>query len=138
MSAVTIHELAEQIADDLFTNGDGKRADRLVLTADGPPRRDLGGWSRRAVMDRVAAIPQARARISAGGPVSRDAAPPWTAEERAVIDDLKARAGLPTDEALIALALYRLANWYNLWPSAQAFAIGFTPAQKLRPKAKRG
>jgi hypothetical protein len=61
----------------------------------------------------------------------------WTAEERAVIDDLKARAGLPTDEAVIALALYRLANWYSLWPSAQAFAAGFTPAQKLRPKAKR-
>ena len=61
---MTIGELAEQIADELFTTGDGKRADRLVLTLDGPPRRDLGGWSRRAVLDRLAAILK-RARASA-------------------------------------------------------------------------
>jgi hypothetical protein len=54
VSTVTMRELAEQIADDLFTNGEGKPADRLVLTVNG--RRDLGGWSRGAVIDRVVAI----------------------------------------------------------------------------------
>lgn len=51
----------------------------------------------------------------------------WSTEERAILDDLKARAGVPSDEAVIALALYRLATWYDLWPPASAFAIGFVP-----------
>lgn len=38
-------QLAEQIAEALFVNGFGERADRLVLTVDGPPKRDLGGLS---------------------------------------------------------------------------------------------
>ncbi len=45
---------AERIADDLFTNGEGQRADRLVLTVDGPPRLDLGGWSASAIADQIA------------------------------------------------------------------------------------
>lgn len=45
-----------QIVDDLFVNSFGERADRLVLTIDGPPRRDLGGWCRQAIVDRLVAL----------------------------------------------------------------------------------
>jgi hypothetical protein len=41
--------------DSLFINGSGERADRLVLTQDGPPSRDLGGWCRGALVDQLAA-----------------------------------------------------------------------------------
>jgi hypothetical protein len=44
-------DLPERIAEHLFTNGDGQRAERLVLTVDGPPKRDLGGWCFAAVVD---------------------------------------------------------------------------------------
>lgn len=41
--------LADRIVADLFRNGAGQEADRLVLTSkDG---RDLGGWSRGPVRD---------------------------------------------------------------------------------------
>lgn len=37
----------EAILDQLFTVGvTGETADRLVLIVDGPPQKDLGGWSR--------------------------------------------------------------------------------------------
>lgn len=66
---------------------------------------------------------------------------PWSPDERAILDDLKARAGVPTDEALIALALYRLATWYDLWPPASAFASGFAHDTRTSgadaPKRKR-
>lgn len=43
--------LAERIARDLFTNGQGEHAERLVLIdANG---RDLGGWCEQAVVDRI-------------------------------------------------------------------------------------
>lgn len=45
--------LARQIAMDLFTNGQGQHADRLVLVIDGPLRQDLGGLGERAVVDRI-------------------------------------------------------------------------------------
>ncbi len=45
--------IGERIADRLFTNGQGKRAGRLVLTVDGPPKLDLGGWCRAAVIDQI-------------------------------------------------------------------------------------
>lgn len=45
MSDATLRTIAAKIARDLFTNGSGQRAQRLVLTIDGPPVRDLGGWS---------------------------------------------------------------------------------------------
>ncbi len=48
--------LAEQIAEDLFTNGSGQTAQRLVLTVDTPKRLDLGGWSRAGFVDRVTDI----------------------------------------------------------------------------------
>jgi hypothetical protein len=43
----------EQFVDGLFTNGSGQKADRLVLTVDLKPPRDLGGWCRGAVVDRI-------------------------------------------------------------------------------------
>lgn len=53
MNERQMRELAETIADDLFINGAGDEADRLVLTIDKPTERNLGGWSRRAVTERV-------------------------------------------------------------------------------------
>jgi hypothetical protein len=48
--------LAERIAADLFTNSNGDEADRLVLRTDPPrPVRELGGWCRAAVVDRIVA-----------------------------------------------------------------------------------
>ncbi len=53
------HQLAaitRQTVAHLFATGDVRlRADRLVLTIDGPPRRDMGGWCRRAVRDVIRA-----------------------------------------------------------------------------------
>lgn len=50
---VGIALLARQIARDLFTNGMGQVAGRLVLTIDGPPKQDLGGWGEHSVADRI-------------------------------------------------------------------------------------
>lgn len=47
--------LATEIARRLFTNGNGERADRLVLMQqpkDGPSR-DRGGWCELAVRDHI-------------------------------------------------------------------------------------
>lgn len=54
--------LAKRIADDLFVNGMGQEAERLVLTVDGPPTRDLGGWCKAAVVDRISGILMERSR----------------------------------------------------------------------------
>lgn len=43
----------QTLVDALFTNGSGEKADRLVLTVDSTPKRDLGGWCRGAVVDRL-------------------------------------------------------------------------------------
>ena len=49
MSKHEMEQLAERITDYLFENGQGQQAERLVLTdCDG---NDLGGWSRRPVID---------------------------------------------------------------------------------------
>lgn len=53
---MTIDDLIERFVAGLFTNGNGDTADRLVLTSDGPPKRDLGGWGRKPVEDRVRAL----------------------------------------------------------------------------------
>lgn len=48
---LAMYKMAQLIADRLFTNGVGKRADRLVLTSkDG---KDLGGWCEQAVVDEI-------------------------------------------------------------------------------------
>jgi hypothetical protein len=46
-------QVAETIADELFVNGFGEQADRLVLLDDAG--RNLGGWSKTAVVDRITA-----------------------------------------------------------------------------------
>jgi hypothetical protein len=66
---MTNRQLAEKIAERLFTNGSGKRAERLKLVIDpagSQPERDLGGWGERAaadqiekIMDETAAVRQA-------------------------------------------------------------------------------
>jgi hypothetical protein len=57
---------AEQIARDLFTNGQGERAERLVLTVDGPPAKNLGGWSEAAVIERIEQMLERTVRANAG------------------------------------------------------------------------
>jgi hypothetical protein len=58
MDARKALEIATAIVDDLFTNGAGEAADRLVMIQEleGGRRRDLGGWSKVAVQDRVAKL----------------------------------------------------------------------------------
>ena len=53
MTEQELRTLAEKIARCLFTNGAREQATRLVLTDDGPPIRDLGGWSRVAVIEQI-------------------------------------------------------------------------------------
>lgn len=48
-----LKRLAEQIADDLFTNGIGEKAQRLVLTVDKPKHLDLGGWGKAAMANHI-------------------------------------------------------------------------------------
>lgn len=52
MSTPDDEKVAREIADDLFHNGVGQEADRLVLTLQ--PNRDIGGWCKQAVVDRIA------------------------------------------------------------------------------------
>jgi hypothetical protein len=56
MSEQDTRTLVERIVRRLFTNGAGERAERLVLTVDGPPKRDLGGWCELAAIDQVEAV----------------------------------------------------------------------------------
>ena len=56
---MTNRQLAEKIAERLFTNGVGKRAERLKLVIDpkgSEPERDLGGWCERAAADQIEKI----------------------------------------------------------------------------------
>lgn len=64
---MTSQEL-ECILDRLFTNGAGEKADRLVLTVDGPLRRDLGGWSRAGASAAIVAGLAAAVQGAAAGP----------------------------------------------------------------------
>ena len=50
-----IRATAERIAESLFVNGFGDRADRLVLTVDKPQKRDLGGLGFGPTIDRIEA-----------------------------------------------------------------------------------
>jgi hypothetical protein len=61
----TVAKLAERIARDLFTNGQGQCAQRLVLTVDTPEKRDLGGWSFGPAVDRIATIIELERAIAA-------------------------------------------------------------------------
>jgi hypothetical protein len=52
MTQRLVQEIAETIVDDLFINGQGEEAQRLVLM--NRDERPLGGWSRAAVTERIA------------------------------------------------------------------------------------
>lgn len=52
MSKQQIRELAEGIAADMFVNGVGETAERLVLWRDSD-QRDLGGLCLAAVVERI-------------------------------------------------------------------------------------
>jgi hypothetical protein len=50
-----VDALAQHIAEDLFTDGSGRQANRLQLVCEvrGKQRREFGGWSPSALRDRV-------------------------------------------------------------------------------------
>lgn len=48
----TLRERLTRVVNDLFVNGQGEPADRLVLSQAG---RDIGGWCRGAIIDRLEA-----------------------------------------------------------------------------------
>lgn len=50
--ADAIRKLAEKMTDDIFTNGQGSKAERLLLWNDSTTT-DLGGWSERPCADRI-------------------------------------------------------------------------------------
>ena len=50
---MTARERAMTIAEELFRNGFGEEAKRLVLELD--DGRDGGGWSKKAAIDRIEA-----------------------------------------------------------------------------------
>lgn len=49
---MTAREMAEEIAGDLFTNGAGNEAQRLVLEL--PDKSSGDGWCKQAVVDVIA------------------------------------------------------------------------------------
>ena len=49
-------KISERIAEKLFTNGGGEKAQRLVLEL--PDGKDGGGWCKRAVVDVIDAVLQ--------------------------------------------------------------------------------
>jgi hypothetical protein len=62
--ADTLDQIAERITTELFTNGQGQHADRLVLTQrlGSGAEADLGGWCEGAIRDRLLhALREARA-----------------------------------------------------------------------------
>jgi len=53
---VSTLDLAQLIARALFTNGQGIRANRLLLTADAEDKTNMGGWTELAVASVVNAL----------------------------------------------------------------------------------
>jgi hypothetical protein len=51
MARQDIELLADRLVSDLFVNGSGEQAHRLVLTTE--DGRELGGWGQRPVRDRI-------------------------------------------------------------------------------------
>jgi hypothetical protein len=62
--ADTLEQIAERLTTELFTNGQGQHADRLVLTQrlGSGAEADLGGWCELAVRDRIISALQSLAR----------------------------------------------------------------------------
>lgn len=79
-----MRELAKTIVDDLFINGLGEEAERLVLTIDKPQRRDLGGWGREAAIDRVTKAMEKIQPASTGVDLDRLPAVPVFADKEQV------------------------------------------------------
>lgn len=52
-SEINVRTLARKITNELFVNGSGENADRLVLVKG---TRDLGGWGVLAACSRIEAI----------------------------------------------------------------------------------
>jgi hypothetical protein len=52
--------VARKIVDELFTNGDGQQAERLMMIL--PGGRDGGGWGRRPAQDKIERILRAALR----------------------------------------------------------------------------
>jgi hypothetical protein len=48
--------LPEEIAKDLFTNGQGEACDRLVHCIDSTPKRYGAGWAQTPVINRIRAL----------------------------------------------------------------------------------
>lgn len=55
MTEAEAAELAREVVRDLFTNGSGRRACRLVQEQEDQPLNG-GGWSERAAMQRATTI----------------------------------------------------------------------------------
>ena len=64
-----VRPVAEAIARVLLTSGNGVKADRLVLTIDGPAARTLGGWSEQAIADQVAEVLKRAGPLFTGAPL---------------------------------------------------------------------
>lgn len=56
MTKTEARAIAERITARLFVNGFGERAQRLVMTVDGPTPRNLGGWSERAAVGQIEGV----------------------------------------------------------------------------------
>jgi hypothetical protein len=56
MNKTEAERIADAIVSDLFQNGSGQAAQRLVLTVDTPAPKNLGGWARKPAKDRIVAI----------------------------------------------------------------------------------
>jgi hypothetical protein len=54
MKTTTANKLAQTIVDDLYTNGQGDEADRLVLMSKAG--QDLGGWGKLPLYHRLAQL----------------------------------------------------------------------------------
>lgn len=61
-------KFAEALARELFTNGSGDVAQRLVLSIDKPSHRDLGGWCEAVIIDKIeAALVRSSVPVRASG-----------------------------------------------------------------------
>lgn len=90
-------QLAERVAAALFVNGSGERAERLVLTIDGPPKRDLGGLSQLGATNSIERVLAGEARSDASPPLSVHLDP-----EQDVVKQVHLALDLPQVKALEA------------------------------------
>lgn len=91
-----LRQAAKELLDQLFVNGFGQEAERLVLmSADG---KDLGGWCKQAVLDTVESVFQReRRQRDRGIPVSEQPEPE-VLPVGDLVDDFCADIGVTFDE----------------------------------------